>query len=136
MHRSRIACLHAAALRLRPHHNQSADRHQCAANPNPPNQRIERHANLGAFVLAHTGKNEVDILLKRAANSNFSRRLERRLSTTVDVLTLFARHHTRWFPIATDIQSDSCHLAVQSIVSRNALTDKSPLVTERIYDVA
>ena len=37
--------MHAPALGLRPHHDQSAERHQSAAKPYPPDERIEGDAN-------------------------------------------------------------------------------------------
>src|SRR5689334_13420882 len=47
-----------------PHHHQSSKRHQRSPEPDPTDQRIERHANLGGILAANPRQHDVDVLLE------------------------------------------------------------------------
>src|SRR5690349_6147980 len=69
---SSVPRLHPRAIRCRPHHDQPAQRHQRPTEPNPAHERIERNPNLGRILSAHAGEHDVDILLERSHDADFS----------------------------------------------------------------
>src|SRR5579885_2697091 len=63
------------SLSLRPHYNQTADRHERAADPDPNYERIERHPQLG-HIPANAGEHHIGVELCRGANTHLGRWFE------------------------------------------------------------
>ena len=128
----RVPALRALLVRGGPHHDESAERHERATQPNPTDERIECHADLGAISSANAGEDDVDVLLERSHDSDFCRRLERRDSARIDVLPLLAGDDARRLPIARHIERDRRDFAIQDVVPRDPLTEKGPTMSPRV----
>ena len=128
----RVPRLRATLLGLRPHHDQTTDRHDHPAVPHPPHERIEGDAHLRGVLADHAREHDVHILAYPFHDSDLGGRLERRRAAAIHVLPLLRLDHADLLAVAIRVEQHGRRLPIELVVARHALAHEAPLVAVRI----